>query len=274
MIAEYCQSQLGPPPSPSKFSPATSKSEETSTAGGCFADPFQATSKSEETVGGSVSQPGAQPGAAFDWVVELDPVVLDVARDYFSFGEDKHLKVHITDGIKFVREIANFEAADTSTTDCGNENDTSNGNVSNGSSIEVHADGRSSNKIDILIIDVDSSDLSSGLTCPASEFVEESFLLTVKYSLSEQGLFVINLVSRSSAVKDKVFSRLQTVFSNIFSLQLEEDLNEVIFALNDSPIEENQFSEACDALARLLELEKPEWSQSIIDGTKLIKRLR
>ncbi|KAL2530193.1 S-adenosyl-L-methionine-dependent methyltransferase superfamily protein [Forsythia ovata] len=207
-------------------------------------------------------------------VVELDPVVLDVARDYFSFGEDKHLKVHITDGIKFVREIVNFEAADASTTDCGNENDTSNGNVSNGSSIEVHADGRSSNKIDILIIDVDSSDLSSGLTCPASEFVEESFLLTVKYSLSEQGLFVINLVSRSSAVKDKVFSRLQTVFSNIFSLQLEEDLNEVIFALNDSPIEENQFSEACDALARLLELEKPEWSQSIIDGTKLIKRLR
>ncbi|CAI9776988.1 unnamed protein product [Fraxinus pennsylvanica] len=204
-------------------------------------------------------------------VVELDPVVLDVARDYFGFEEDKHLKVHITDGIKFVREMANFETVDVSTSD---KNDTDNGSFSNGSSTEVHADGRSSNKIDVLIIDVDSSDLSSGLTCPASDFVEESFLSTVKNSLSEQGLFVINLVSRSLAVKDKVFSRLQTVFSNIFSLQLEEDLNEVIFALKDSPIEENQFSEACDVLARLLELEKPEWSRSIIDGTKLIKRLR
>ncbi|CAA3007391.1 methyltransferase 13 [Olea europaea subsp. europaea] len=207
-------------------------------------------------------------------VVELDPVVLDVARDYFSFEEDKHLKVHITDGIKFVREIANFEAGDVSTPNCSDKNDTVNGSFSSGTSTEVHADGRSSNKMDILIIDVDSSDLSSGLTCPASDFVEDSFLLTVKSSLSEQGLFVINLVSRSSAVKDKVFSRLQTVFSNIFSLQLEEDLNEVIFALKDSPVEENQFSEACDALARLLELENPEWSQSIIDGTKLIKRLR
>lgn len=71
-----------------------------------------------------------------------------------------------------------------------------------------------------------------------------------------------------------VFMNIFQVFSNIFSLQLEEDLNEVIFALKDSPVEENQFSEACDALARLLELENPEWSQSIIDGTKLIKRLR
>lgn len=207
-------------------------------------------------------------------VVELDPVVLDVARDYFSFEEDKHLKVHITDGIKFVREMANFETVDVSTPNCSDKNDTVNGSFSNGSSTEVHADGRSSNKIDVLIIDVDSSDLSSGLTCPASDFIEESFLSTVKNSLSEQGLFVINLVSRSLAVKDKVFSRLQTVFSNIFSLQLEEDLNEVIFALKDSPIEENQFSEACEVLARLLELEKPEWSRSIIDGTKLIKRLR
>ncbi|CAI9776987.1 unnamed protein product [Fraxinus pennsylvanica] len=202
-------------------------------------------------------------------MVELDPVVLDVARDYFSFEEDKHLKVHITDGIKFVREMANFETVDVSTPNCSDKNDTD-----NGSSTEVHADGRSSNKIDVLIIDVDSSDLSSGLTCTASDFVEESLLSTVKNSLSERGLFVINLVSRSLAVEDKVFSRLQTVFSNIFSLQLEEDLNEVIFALKDSPIEEIQFSEACDVLARLLELEKPEWSRSIIDGTKLIKRLR
>lgn len=52
---------------------------------------------------------------------------------------------------------------------------------------------------------------SSGLTCPAADFVEESFLQIVKDSLSEQGLFVINLVSRSAAVKDMVVSRMKAV---------------------------------------------------------------
>ncbi|XP_011073798.1 methyltransferase-like protein 13 isoform X2 [Sesamum indicum] len=178
-------------------------------------------------------------------VVELDPVVRDVARDYFGFREDERLKVHVADGIEFVREKADSGA------------------------------GNCTCKIDTLIVDVDSSDSSSGLTCPAADFVDESFLLTVKNSLSEQGLFIINLVSRSSAVKGAVYSRLKKVFSNLFSLQLEEDVNEVIFALKtDSPIEEEQLSEACEALARSLELEKQEWGQKIIDASKFIKPLR
>ncbi|KAL0366733.1 UNVERIFIED_CONTAM: eEF1A lysine and N-terminal methyltransferase, partial [Sesamum radiatum] len=43
-------------------------------------------------------------------VVELDPVVRDVARDYFGFREDERLKVHVTDGIEFVREKADSGA--------------------------------------------------------------------------------------------------------------------------------------------------------------------
>ena len=41
--------------------------------------------------------------------------------------------------------------------------------------------------------------------------MEESFLQIVKDSLSEQGLFVINLVSRSAAIKDMVVSRMKAV---------------------------------------------------------------
>lgn len=52
---------------------------------------------------------------------------------------------------------------------------------------------------------------STGLTCPAADFVELSFLQSVKDTLSEQGLFVINLVSRSSAIKDMVVSRMKAV---------------------------------------------------------------
>lgn len=49
------------------------------------------------------------------------------------------------------------------------------------------------------------------MTCPAADFVEESFLLTVKDTLSEQGLFIVNLVSRSPAIKDMVISRMKSV---------------------------------------------------------------
>lgn len=52
---------------------------------------------------------------------------------------------------------------------------------------------------------------SSGMACPAADFVEESFLLTVKDTLSEQGLFIVNLVSRSPAVKDTIISRMKAV---------------------------------------------------------------
>lgn len=52
---------------------------------------------------------------------------------------------------------------------------------------------------------------SSGMTCPAPDFVEKSFLLTVKSSLSEEGLFVVNLVSRSQSTKDLVVSRMKEV---------------------------------------------------------------
>lgn len=61
---------------------------------------------------------------------------------------------------------------------------------------------------------------SSGMTCPAADFVEESFLLTVKDSLSEQGLFVVNLVSRSSAIKDMVIERMKTVRKLILFIYL------------------------------------------------------
>ncbi|KAI3459687.1 hypothetical protein Pfo_016350 [Paulownia fortunei] len=182
-------------------------------------------------------------------IAELDPVVLDVAREYFGFREDERVKVHITDGIKFVREKADSKA--------------------------VHAEGKGYSKVDILIVDADSPNSSYGLSSPAAGFVEESFLLNIKNSLSEEGLFVFNLVSRSSAVKGAVYSRLKMVFSNLFSLQLEEDVSEVIFALKtDSPIKEDQLSEACNVLARTLELEKQLWSQRVIDASKLIKPLR
>ncbi|KAG9160071.1 hypothetical protein Leryth_005802 [Lithospermum erythrorhizon] len=188
-------------------------------------------------------------------VLELDPVVLDLARDHFGFIEDKYLKVHITDGIKHIEEAAKMGA--TLSESC----ESSNGGLTSGS-------------LDILIVDVDSSDSSSGISCPAPDFLEESFLLAAKNSLSEHGLFIINLVSRSQDLKDGVFSRLKTVFGQLFSLQLDEDVNEVVFAIkSETCLKEDDFSEACNELAKLLTLEKASMSQRIIGYASKVKNL-
>ncbi|XP_059306195.1 uncharacterized protein LOC132057556 isoform X1 [Lycium ferocissimum] len=174
-------------------------------------------------------------------VLELDPVVVDLAKEYFDFRDDERLKVHVTDGLKYVKDAAL----------------------------------KSTEEIDMLIVDVDSSDSSSGLSCPAADFVEESFLTAAKDSLSDQGLFVINLVSRSQAIKDSIYSKLKSVFPHLFHLQLDEDVNEVIFALKtETCTVEDKFHEASQQLARLLNLENSSWGQNISEATNKIKRLR
>ncbi|URD73342.1 Methyltransferase domain [Musa troglodytarum] len=176
-------------------------------------------------------------------VVELDPVMLDLATQYFNFVEDDRMKVHIGDGIRFI-EDANVIKSHEQETD--------------GTCPESLANGNSSG-IKILIVDADSSDLSSGLSCPPSDFVEESFLLQAKNFLSEGGLFVINLVSRSPAIREKVVLRLKAAFSQLFSLELEEDVNEVLFA---SPrnvcIDVDQLQEAVAKLRSLMKFPLPD----------------
>ncbi|OIW19191.1 hypothetical protein TanjilG_04934 [Lupinus angustifolius] len=204
--------------------------------------------------------------------VELDPTIVDIARDHFSFVEDKRLKVHIADGIQFVTEAASSEAAQILEKSNGSSHTES---PSNGNSATSRAEDVGAATVDIIIVDVDSSDPSSGMTCPAPDFIDESFLETVKDKLSEHGLFVVNLVSRSQAIKDTVLLRMKKVFSHLFSLQLDEDVNEVHFALKSaSCIDDSLFSEASLKLEKLLKFKHPEIGQNIINSTKKIKRLK
>ncbi|KAK9138331.1 hypothetical protein Sjap_008925 [Stephania japonica] len=206
-------------------------------------------------------------------VVELDPKVLHLARDYFGFIEDEQLKVHVADGIEFVRK---FGSSTASTSEKFNNEDAKiiskeKFSSANGNCSDYSLEAKKSSKIDILIIDVDSSDSSSGMTCPHPDFVEESFLLSVKEALSEEGLFVINLVSRSLSVREMVVSRIKAVFSHLFCLQIEEDVNEVLFALHSaSSISEDNFPETALQLQKLLKVTE-ERNQDILSTTKKIK---
>lgn len=186
--------------------------------------------------------------------VELDPVIVNLARDYFGFCEDGRLNVHITDGIGFIEGAA--KAA----------NDRRE-NVQ-------HVSSSSEKMIDILIIDVDSDDPSSGLSCPASSFVEETFLYDARASMSNKGLFVLNLVSRSASIKATIISRMKKVFNHLYSLQLEKDVNEVIFALKTNDcIAEDKFPDAARQLEKLLNCREPKMREAIIAASKKLKYL-
>ncbi|EYU32697.1 hypothetical protein MIMGU_mgv1a020540mg [Erythranthe guttata] len=167
-------------------------------------------------------------------VVELDPVVLNVASEYFGFIEDELLKVHITDATKFLRERANSEEA----------------------------------TLYILLC-------SSGLISPEADFVEESFLLTVKDSLSDRGLFIFKLVTKFSSVRGVVYSTLKRVFSNLYHFYVDRDSIEIIFALKkESPrMSENELAEVCDELSRSLKYIKTTWARGVKVDSRLINPL-
>ncbi|XP_010510163.1 PREDICTED: methyltransferase-like protein 13 isoform X4 [Camelina sativa] len=201
--------------------------------------------------------------------VELDPVMLSVGNDYFGFTQTDRLKVHISDGIKFIRDITNSKTPSEETANAVPKPQTTS---SNGESATYNVKGGTCP--DILIIDVDSADSSGGLTCPASEFIEETFLLSVKRALPQHGLFVVNLVSRSQSVKDMVVSRMKKVFDHLFGLQLEEedDVNVVLFGLcSETVISESDIPESAVILEGLLKCQRLETKQSIIDATKKLK---
>ncbi|KAF9619423.1 hypothetical protein IFM89_006998 [Coptis chinensis] len=107
------------------------------------------------------------------------------------------------------------------------------------------------------------------------DFVEESFLMSMKKSLSEGGLFVINLVLRSTAIRETVVSRIKTVFNDLYCLQLKENVNEVLFALPMAlSVNEASSPNATLQLQKLLKLTHAERGQTILDSIKKIDCLK
>uniref|UniRef100_A0A1D1Y6U2 Methyltransferase-like protein 13 n=1 Tax=Anthurium amnicola TaxID=1678845 RepID=A0A1D1Y6U2_9ARAE len=208
-------------------------------------------------------------------VVELDPVILDLAKSYFGFTEDEKLKVHIADGIQFIHGAC---AAESSAATMNDEKTVSlNGcaHLPHRTSTKSPSHGNGGTEMRMLVVDADASDVSSGLTCPPAEFLEESFLLSVREFVGEGGLFVINLVSRSTAIREMVVSRMKEVFNHLFSLELEEDVNEVLFALpSEACVQVDDLRCTAVRFQRLLKFNQPERVKAIIDMTENIKCLK
>ncbi|KAH8412813.1 hypothetical protein KR009_005883 [Drosophila setifemur] len=130
--------------------------------------------------------------------VEIDPIMLEVAEQYFELKQDKRFHVVIDDGLAFVER-------------CRNE--------------EIH--------FDAVLFDVDSKDLSLGMSCPPQSFLANDILLHIKEIIGPKGLFMLNLVCRDETLRTAAIEDLQKVFPAVCSYKLDEDINEVVYCAND-----------------------------------------
>ncbi|XP_044054180.1 eEF1A lysine and N-terminal methyltransferase [Siniperca chuatsi] len=127
-------------------------------------------------------------------VVELDPVVMEVAKEWFGFRPDDRLTVTLGDGLERI---------------CALEKE----------------GGR---LFDVIMFDVDNKDSTVGMSCPPAAFVETSILQKVCSLLTPRGVFVLNLVCRDSLLRKSVLERVSGVFPTILSRKIEGEVNEVL----------------------------------------------
>ncbi|XP_055859084.1 eEF1A lysine and N-terminal methyltransferase homolog [Episyrphus balteatus] len=130
--------------------------------------------------------------------VEIDPIMLEVAEQYFELKQDKRLHVVIDDGVAFVNRCKEKAI-----------------------------------QFDAVLFDVDSKDISLGMSCPPPNFLEPEILESLKYVIGPKGMFILNLVCRDEQLREQAVSNLNKVFTSCCCYKLDEDVNEVIYCTND-----------------------------------------
>ncbi|KAK6195955.1 hypothetical protein SNE40_001274 [Patella caerulea] len=82
------------------------------------------------------------------------------------------------------------------------------------------------------MFDIDNKDKTVGLTCPPAVFLEKDFLLKVSALLSTSGIFVLNLVCRDEELKKELMTRIKTVFTSVYYVNIDDEVNDIVYALN------------------------------------------
>lgn len=130
--------------------------------------------------------------------VEIDPIMLEVAEQYFELKQDKRLLVVIDDGVAFVNRCKEKEI-----------------------------------QFDAVLFDVDSKDITLGMSCPPPNFLAPEVLESLKYIIGPKGIFILNLVCRDEQLREETVNNLNKVFTSCCCYKLDEDVNEVIYCTND-----------------------------------------
>ncbi|KAF2363342.1 S-adenosyl-L-methionine-dependent methyltransferase [Trinorchestia longiramus] len=128
--------------------------------------------------------------------VELDEAMVKVAKLYFGFKTSPRLTVFVQDGLDYCAEKANEDAA-----------------------------------YDFILLDVDSKDVSVGMSCPPQSFVTPGFLRVMAACLRPGGVAVLNVVCRDSVVWEECTGRIKTVFGRVLCQNVPQEVNRLLFCI-------------------------------------------
>lgn len=130
--------------------------------------------------------------------VENDEVVLQVAKKYFGLESNELIHLIVGDGIELVEKVAKNITAD-----C---------------------------KFDMIMVDLDSSDATLGVSAPPSEFVTKSVLLAAREVLCELGVLIINVIPSSKLFFKRLISEFDEVFEELYEIDVGNGENFVLIA--------------------------------------------
>ncbi|XP_054646850.1 eEF1A lysine and N-terminal methyltransferase isoform X2 [Dunckerocampus dactyliophorus] len=177
------------------------------------------------------------PGVSVE-VVELDPAVLEVAKEWFCFRPDDRLTVTLGDGLERI---------------CALEKE-------------------GSRLFDAIMFDVDNKDSTVGMSSPPAAFVESSILDKVGSLLTPKGVFILNLVCRDSALRKDVLERVSRLFPTILSRKIDGEVNEVLLCHRRENVSLTSLKQASHRLQGALHSDVTRRPQ--IDIAELLKDLR
>ncbi|KAK8786005.1 eEF1A lysine and N-terminal methyltransferase-like [Amblyomma americanum] len=150
-------------------------------------------------------------------VIELDPEVVDIARRWY-LPEHCPMDIRVEDGLNTFERLS-----------------------------------KEGKTYDLVFLDVDSKDLSEGLTCPPMEFLTEHKLREVAAVTEYTGAVVMNFVCRNETLKKEVYQRLNGIFDTVLVQKIPDNVNEVVYLTNDkSDGMESRFISNVQRLSKIL----------------------
>ncbi|KAK4435897.1 hypothetical protein Salat_0753300 [Sesamum alatum] len=130
--------------------------------------------------------------------VEEDEVVLEVAKKYFGLGSDEFIYLFAEDGIKYVKKLAKNESE--------------------------------KSRFHVVMVDLDSSDPTTGVCAPPKEFLRKSVLVAARAVLCEEGVLITNAIPSSKLHYERLISKFLEVFEELYEIDVGNGENFVLIA--------------------------------------------
>lgn len=154
----------------------------------------------------------ALPNAWDVTAVELDPCMVEIASKYFSVDCEQIL-IMIGDGLA-IHCTNNDNNGDSSTLQTEIEAKDTNNNIGTDDNAPLGFEAAS---LDVIVLDVDSKDSGSGMSCPPAGFVEVEYLGKLSSLLRQDtGVLAINVSARDPSLFAATCQTVLSVFPSVY----------------------------------------------------------